>query len=440
MTLDLGGFTVASWANCTGQPNPGCVTGGSGWGIYAASSVPISPREHTVVTNGFVRSTFAGGISLNAWARVEGIAVRRTGGVGIFVGDKSIVTESSSRDNVLVGVASGLGAIVTNTLVDANGILDAPGAVGADGVVLISQELALAGGVAPGDAPGFPVTLPSGNYRLISDLTLNASLGDENTHVIEIVGDDTSLDLAGFTVSSYANCEGAPNPGCTSVGGGAGIVASASTNVHVKNGTVHSTFNTGVFLGDHGRVEKVSVHSTGGHGISVDDFGLISQSSASNNALDGLRGRHGKVIDGMAQANGGVGIVAAAVSDSASFDNGEFGIDADIAHSNVAHDNQSGILANIARGNYVRNVESTALRASVAMHNVVEQIGGSVGDGLGLEAFGPAIANRIRSFGTGLLAFGVHRDNDLASNTTQIGVTSNGLETGPNACNDAACP
>ena len=441
VTLDLGGFTVASWASCTGMPNPGCTSGGSGWGIYAAPSVPISPREHTVITNGFVRSTFAGGIAVNGWARVEGVAVRRTGGVGIAVGDKSIVTESSSRDNVSVGISAGFGAIVTNTLVDSNGILDAPGAVGADGVVLISQELALAGGVAPGDAPGFPVTLPSGNYRLISDLTLNASLGDENTHVIHVVGDDTAIDLAGFTVSSYANCEGAPNPGCTSVGGGAGIVASANTNVHVKNGTVHSTFNTGVFLGDHGRAEKVIVHSTGGHGVYIDDFGQISQSAASNNALDGLRARRGAVIDGLAQANGKDGIVAVMVADSTSFGNGEIGINARIAHSNVSIENSNGIVADVARGNYIWDVDDNwGLRAGVAVHNAIGQTAGSGGDAIGIDAYGPTIANYINLFGTGLLVDGVHRDNELAFNTTQIAPSSTGLETGLNACGDVACP
>src|SRR5690349_7542173 len=44
-----------------------------------------------------------------------------------------------------------------------------------DGVVLIDQNKALAGGVSPGDLPGFPVTISSpGSYRLAGNLNVPA--------------------------------------------------------------------------------------------------------------------------------------------------------------------------------------------------------------------------------------------------------------------------
>jgi hypothetical protein len=49
-----------------------------------------------------------------------------------------------------------------------------PGAA-VDGVIEINQSRALAGGVTPGDAPGFPVTISArGSYRLTGNLDLTA--------------------------------------------------------------------------------------------------------------------------------------------------------------------------------------------------------------------------------------------------------------------------
>ena len=440
VTLDLGGFTVASWASCTGLPTPGCTTGGAGWGIYAAPSTPITPNDNTVIKNGYVRSTFAGGIALNSWARVRDVSVRRTGGIGILVGDDSLIRDSIARDNVALGFSSGVGAIVRDSLQGGNGQFEAPAAVGDDGVVLISQELALAGGVAPGDAPGFPVTLPSGNYRLISDLAADSTMASADTDIIEITGDHTTLDLAGFSVSSWAECEGMPNPGCTTTGSGSGIGAASNSHVRVKNGIVHSTFLAGVAVGEHGRVEDVSVHSTGWRGIFASAHSQIINCSASNNVSEGLWATSGSVFGSTAQGNAGRGITASVVTDSASFGNGTTGISANVAHSNVARDNETGVSADVARGNYVLDASETGVRAGAALHNVVQRTVGGSPVGIGIDAYGPAIGNWVAFFATGILADGAHRDNELQFNTTNISPSSTGLATGPNACNDAACP
>src|SRR5688572_26812572 len=63
-----------------------------------------------------------------------------------------------------------------------------------DGVVLINQNRAVNGGVTPGDAPGFPITISRpGSYRLASNLNASGL-------VIEIVADGVSLDLNGFSI------------------------------------------------------------------------------------------------------------------------------------------------------------------------------------------------------------------------------------------------
>lgn len=49
-------------------------------------------------------------------------------------------------------------------------------ALAAEGVIQINQARALAGGVTPGDEPGFPVTISQpGSYRLTGNLTTAAS-------------------------------------------------------------------------------------------------------------------------------------------------------------------------------------------------------------------------------------------------------------------------
>jgi hypothetical protein len=65
-----------------------------------------------------------------------------------------------------------------------------------EGIVEISQTRALAGGVTPGDAPGFPVTLgAAGSYRLASNLNLTGA-----TIAISVEADDVALDLNGFAL------------------------------------------------------------------------------------------------------------------------------------------------------------------------------------------------------------------------------------------------
>ena len=67
----------------------------------------------------------------------------------------------------------------------------APTAHAVDGVVLIDQNRALAGGVTPGDAPGFPVVINTpGIYKLASNLVVP----NENTTAIQINVDNVTID------------------------------------------------------------------------------------------------------------------------------------------------------------------------------------------------------------------------------------------------------
>src|SRR5438132_11721141 len=107
-----------------------------------------------------------------------------------------------------------------------------------DGIVLIDQNRALAGGVTPGDAPGFPVTISlAGSYRLSGNLTVpNAT-----TTAIQITADNVTIDLNGFSIIGPTVCVSGPGGGavisCSPTGAGTGVLAIQLRNVTVVNGT-----------------------------------------------------------------------------------------------------------------------------------------------------------------------------------------------------------
>src|SRR5262245_5267299 len=84
-----------------------------------------------------------------------------------------------------------------------------------DGVVEINQARALAGGVTPGDDPGYPVTITqAGSYRLTG--SLSNPIGQSAILINSI---DVTLDLGGFEVASTNVCSGYPVSSCQATAG-----------------------------------------------------------------------------------------------------------------------------------------------------------------------------------------------------------------------------
>ncbi len=190
-------------------------------------------------------------------------------------------------------------------------------AFAADGVVLIDQNRALAGGVSPNDPPGFPVILSQpGSYRLSSNLTV-----PQGIDAIFITADNVTLDLNGFVVTG---------------GGGVGQFSGVSTagfslrNVAVRNGTI-TRFATAI---DFSFVI----------GAQVEQIRALNNSVAavvvSNDAI--LRGN--LLISNSFGLNAGVGAV---VTDNTISDNFQEGI-------SIAC--PSTIVGNVAHGNVVSNI------------------------------------------------------------------------------------
>jgi hypothetical protein len=143
-----------------------------------------------------------------------------------------------------------------------------------DGVVDINQARALAGGVSPGDAAGFPVTISqAGSYRLTGNLTVP----NANTTAISVTADNVTVDLNGFSILG---------PGAA--GTGRGVSAAGVTRTTVQNGTVQGVGEDGLRLGSDARVERVRAAGNGGNGVLTGAASFVRGNTAENNGSFGL--------------------------------------------------------------------------------------------------------------------------------------------------------
>jgi hypothetical protein len=179
-----------------------------------------------------------------------------------------------------------------------------------DGVVEINQSRALAGGVTPGDAPGFPVTISAtGSYRLTGNLDVFAAPIPADATAISITASHVTLDLNGFTISGTTTCSGPP-PACGPTGTGRGIDATEAVDVTVIGGGVYGMANDGIRLGDRSIVRHVTARGNAGAGIQVGDFGTLRENVASSNLDAGLSAGFGSVaINNASSSNGGTGLI-----------------------------------------------------------------------------------------------------------------------------------
>lgn len=158
--------------------------------------------------------------------------------------------------------------------------------VASDGRIEINQVNALAGGVTPGDTPGFPVTISvGGSYVLTSDLDLTVVGANANdTTAIDASQSDpapVSIDLNGFTIRGPTDCE-ATVP-CTNTGAGSGIYYGRTS---VSNGAIVGMGFVGIIsLG--GTIDSVHIRDSGSFGIDI-NTGTIRNSSFTQNGGYGV--------------------------------------------------------------------------------------------------------------------------------------------------------
>lgn len=178
-------------------------------------------------------------------------------------------------------------------------LLAAPAAA-VDGVIEINQARALAGGVSPGDAAGFPVTVSQpGSYRLTGDLTAPVGLNG-----ILVQAPDVTIDLNGFRVVG---------PGTGAIASGI-YVSTGSDNFELRNGTIQSFTGYGIFVTGGVpllRILSVRALDNGSTGLLIQgDGALVRGCTSARNAGDGIRGFAGSLLlENVAYANDGVGLL-----------------------------------------------------------------------------------------------------------------------------------
>lgn len=164
-----------------------------------------------------------------------------------------------------------------------------------DGVILIDQAKALAGGVTPGDVAGFPVTISKpGSYRLSSNLTLP----DTNTDGIVSTAGGVTLDLNGFSIIGPAYCpgqNGGPEYACNLGNGNAvrftdpgNSLSSAGVSYVVRNGRIFGAGGNGILV-ENGLVENMDIGFVGGAGIDMRSrTGIARNNQVRGSQLSGI--------------------------------------------------------------------------------------------------------------------------------------------------------
>lgn len=185
----------------------------------------------------------------------------------------------------------------------------------AEGVVEINQARALAGGVTPGDAPGFPVTISAtGSYRLTSNLDVRAQPSPQDVTAIVVSASGVTVDLGGFSILGPTECAepfSFPNPSvsCKSTGGGRGVDAGDQRDVTVLNGNIRGMGSVGVAGGSSTRIENLHVRSNGWAGIVVSSGIVRGNVAAVNGAMGVYAGGQSLVEGNQLFANGGSGVL-----------------------------------------------------------------------------------------------------------------------------------
>jgi len=195
-------------------------------------------------------------------------------------------------------------------------LLSVPAAA-VDGEILIDQAKVNAGGITPGDAPGFPATLSRpGRYKLTGNLAVPAG-----SNGIEVTQHNVTIDLNGFTI-------GSAKPPSQSH---AGVQAPNVSGLRVTNGTIagfqgYGIYNhdgafavvedmrflsngTGVYVETESHVRNTTI-ANGGRGVDGCSRCLIEQNVIAGNSSVGIVAGGAAVIENVIVSNGSHGLAS----------------------------------------------------------------------------------------------------------------------------------
>jgi hypothetical protein len=294
-----------------------------------------------------------------------------------------------------------------------------------DGVVLIDQARALAGGVTPGDSPGFPVTLSRpGSYRLAGNLVVDAA----TTTGIEAAVAGVTVDLNGFEIRGPLICA-APGSCAPVAPGGTDVGRGVKGAYRVYNGSVTGMGGTGI------QAEIVHDVVVSGNGDIGASCSVCERIVANRNNTTGIWtgedfGRPqalGTVVSCVASGNGAMGIFAhrASVTSSVATGNGKDGIrvvNGSVAISVSTDNRENGVLAQdstITNSLFSKNLGNGVLgTSSVVLGNTISS------NGLRGLAVSP-----LTAYGNNLI-----RGNGAANSV------AGAFQLGTNVCDNGLCP
>src|SRR5438105_326293 len=134
--------------------------------------------------------------------------------------------------------------------------------------IVLTQDKALAGGITPGDDPGFPITLSrSGSYIFESNILPTAGVNG-----IEVTAPNVTIDLNGFLLDGGSAAQ-------------YGIFAKGN-NLTVKNGTVAHFTSDGIAatsFTSYSTIENMRVVGNGFIGVQLGSYGKVTDSIMSGN-------------------------------------------------------------------------------------------------------------------------------------------------------------
>lgn len=241
-----------------------------------------------------------------------------------------------------------------------------------------------------GDAPGFPITIEvPGSYVLTSDLVV----GDPTKDGLFIATAPVTIDLNGFEIRGPVSCTGFGSSVSCAAGSGRGIRAEARPRITVRNGNVVGFGSDGILVAGRSRIVDVVAERNGGTGIVAGFDAVVTGSRSHRNGGDGIRVGDASTIETSTAA-------------SNRFDGLETGIGGLVVKSTARDNGANGVL--VADGGLVSRV--------VAMLN--EAAGISAGDGSTLVA-----SNAYDNDGNGLVgAIGVTFDGNTSVRNGQRGI------------------
>jgi hypothetical protein len=217
------------------------------------------------------------------------------------------------------------------------------------GVIIITQAKANAGGVTPGDAPGFPVTLSlPGAYQFDTNLTVPA-----NKHGIAVTSHYVDIDMNGFLLLG-ANASGVK----VAFHG----VISGHGDGHIHDGIISSFKGNGIYLvaapnSNAWVVENMQIVGNDLSGIRADasHYLRFSNNLIVVNGLGGIRcGEYCHVEGNTIADNGGDGaaLISGTVLGNSIFSNEYYGISDEGSAADVGYGNNT-LSGNLSGGDQV---------------------------------------------------------------------------------------